>query len=942
MAARNLLDVSMEPVTERRPTSPKSARARDILDVPMDPTDNRQGFAGQPGPVLAEWYEEDPDTADRPKYLGELPQQTMGRIETNPETGKKEYVEGPGKIRAEFTDQPAAGRVSAQGLARAHKDTARLGKQGLAGGTLQGATFGFADELAAGVDALRGEGNYRDLRDENRRAFADAQAGDPGAYATGQLVGGAATVALPGVGMAGQGKSLLSMGNVARGAGYGAMQAAGESTADVASGDSGELGRFALDVGKGGAAGAAVTAGLGLAGKGVGKAGRWFAGSPERQTTRADDALWQLLTRGADKAKREELAGVLGSDRGAVLYMARSNPAFMEAIKRGDKAAAAEMVLAAAPEVAARKEAAIAASEAKTADSRKIYGNPIVAEMEKRRDVLRATPTPENMTAADKWQKRIDAINEAWMPAPKAPDLKGKELASRLTASADTGTRERAAANAADFGKIAEKYKLGKGVDNLAERQKKIDDALETLNGKTATIYERAGRKVAKAESDDGAIYWRVQDKGFPLSKKHKSTTWGEDDVDPLVHPGTSAVPEIGQLGKVGPNLRFGGGAGGDVEIVKFTGRQVGKGWDGEPIVIPVKELGRYVKPNVSRLIDLKLSGVKAEKDLLSSGWGKAPAQRVIGGAEESANDIYVANISGKLREWADELRKQRGALRLKDAENVEAYAQRLAEDAADNGPTMTAKELRKLITDVQGKAFAGSYLDPTEARSMQRELAGRLRAALDEHVATHGSPADVKKLAELNKEISALITFQESAEREGVKAFSELHKAGPALPAAPDTRNGRATVAQLYRLIQSTTDPEAKRVLTGELYRQIGPEATQRLTGIEREESLLERLGTVTKTGAEQYAGDSERGWRLGHMFNHYHPIASTLAKYGEGIADKANAFAVRAENLRRRGASVGALRALGRSMGIGAEVAEDIIRVLAPKGAGAQAVRE
>jgi hypothetical protein len=427
-----------------------------------------------------------------------------------------------------------------------------------------------------------------------------------------------------------------------------------------------------------------------------------------------------------------------------------------------------------------------------------------VAEMEKRRDALRATPTPENMAAADKWQKRIDAVNEAWMPPAKVPEMKGEALASRLTANADRGTIERAAKHSADFGKVADKYKLGKGVDDVTARQAKIGAALESLNKKTAEIYDRAG--------------------------------------------GTS-----------------------------------GKG-----------------------------------------------------------ADVYVANVTGKLREWADELRKQPLAARQADAANIDKLAAQIAESESAAGRTAyTPKELRAEITRLQDKAFSGSYIDPTEAKAMGRELAGRLRGVLDSHVAEHGRPTDVKKLAELNKEISALITFQESAEREAVETFKGLHKAAPAA-SAPDTRNGRATVAQLYKLIQSTDDPEAKRVLTGELYRQIGPAATSRLTGVEREESLLGRLGEVTKAGAEQKAGDAERGKRLGHLFDRHNPISSVIAKYGDAIADKANAFAVKAENLRRRGASNRALAALGRSMGIVAEVTEDLIRVLAPKGAGAQAVGE
>jgi len=961
---------------------PKPTKSRDPMDALDMPDDNRQGFADQPGPVMAEWYEDPPDTSDRPKYLGDLPHQTLGRIETNPETQRKEYVEGPGTIRAEFTDQPSTGTVSAQGLARAHKDTMRLGRQALMGGALQGATFGFADELAA--SGAKDNAEYRKTRDETRRAFAEAEQGDPSAFATGELAGGAATMAIPGLGELGQlskvnyaaevarlmraGKtareagemarvSLLSPRGVAVGTGYGALQAAGSSNADLTEG---EYGKFGIDVAKGGAAGAATTTVLGAAGKGISKAKTWLATAPERQTTRADDALWQLITRGADKAKREELAGVLGSDRGDVLAMARSNSAFMEALKKGDKTAAADMVLSAQPEVLARREAAIASSEAKTPGARAVVGKPIIAEMEKRRDALRATPTPENMSAADKWQKRIDALNAAWMPAVKAPELKGEALASRLTANADRGTVERAAKYAPDFGKVAEKYKLGKGVDDVAARQEKIGTALESLNKKTEEIYDRpmltndSDRmepiRLFRAADDDyiqqgtsfsediDAARAYIDNPGFG-GRNVYHTVIAPLEREVLDLRGMSAKEAASRLGMKNP------GAIGVDEWLPRTpsafdkARELGYKWAIVDESYPVQSttwqyLGKITdeEPNLFRV---------TSKTNLSA---KPRIPR--GGRDSVKADVYVANVTGKLREWADELRQATGGAGADDAVAVDKvraqfsqWAQEAGTEATGSKTTMTAKELRQYITNTQGKAFAGSYLDPNDAKAMQRKLVGKLREVLDAHVAEHGRPSDVKKLAELNKEISALIAFQESGEREAVEAFKGLHKATPAV-AAPDTRNGRARVEQLYKLIQSTDDPEAKRVLTGELYRQIGPEATKRLTGIEREESLLERLGTVTKAGAEQKAGDSERGKRLGHLFDRHNPISSVVAKYGDAIADKANAFAVRAENLRRRGASNSTIRTLGKAMGMGAEVVEDIIRVVAPKGAGAQAV--
>jgi hypothetical protein len=789
--ATDLLDVL---VGEPEPKRAKG-KAPDPLDALADPGAARP--ADRPGPVLAEWYEEPEDKADRPKYLGELPKQPENwRFEKSPETGNLEYVEGKGKVRAVFTDQPNAGeggRVSAQALAKAKPDTERAGKQALMGGALQGATFEFAEELAAAAAAPFSDQSYRELRAENRAAFQEAEKGDPKAYTTGHLFGGAATVLAPSIGMAGAGKPLLSLRNVGIGAGFGAAQAAGESTADLTKG---EVGPFALDVAKGAGAGAAATAALGGLGKGASKVGKFIGTAPERLTTRSDDELWQLIAFGAPKPEREAMAGALGADRSAILDMVRANPAFVDALKRGDRRAAAEMVLAAQPVVEAQKHAALAGMEARTKSDR-IAGRPIIAEMEKRRDALRAIPTPENMAAAKKWQDRIDALNEKWMPEPKPPELKGPALVSRLTAGAEKGGKERAGLNADDFATVAQRYKLGKDVDDVAARQAKIDAALEPLNEKTAAIYDGTNR------------------------------------------------------------------------------------------------------------------------------------------------DIYIANVTGKLREWSDELRKETGGMRLKDADNIDAMAANVAQAAANAGkPTMTPKELREFITNVQGKAFSGSYVDPTEARAMQRELASRLRGILDEHVATHGSKADVAKLAKLNKAISTLLVFKDSADAEAQKLFEGLHKAAPVV--AGPAKTGKTKVRELYDLIQATDDPEAKRLLTGELYRQIGPESTQRLTGIERQEDLLGRLGKNMEAAANYVAGDNQRGRRLTHLFSKNNPISSVIAKYSDKMESKMTDYAAIAEKLRRRGATINVLRTAGRLMGLTEEAAEDVLRNVAPREAGHAVTKE
>lgn len=112
--------------------------------------------------------------------------------------------------------------------------------------------------------------------------------------------------------------------------------------------------------------------------------------------------------------------------------------------------------------------------------------------------------------------------------------------------------------------------------------------------------------------------YWRIQDAGLALSTTHRSRTWSEDSADEgEEHAGTSAVRTVADLARANPSLGFG-----DVEIVKFSGREVGTGWDGEPIVIPEQELLRFrLTPSRPGITGLGLTRVKTIRDLLNAGW---------------------------------------------------------------------------------------------------------------------------------------------------------------------------------------------------------------------------------------------------------------------------------------------------------------------------------
>jgi len=163
-------------------------------------------------------------------------------------------------------------------------------------GLLQGATLGFADEIAGGIESLFTDKTYEQARDESRKNFATAQEANPLTYGAGELGGGIGTMLIPGLGAAKLAKGATMGAKLAAGAKAGAklggLYAAGSSVEDSAAGVAG-------DTLKGAAGGAVLSAAM--------------------------PALFGSMGRGAtfaDKAKKLATAGGTGAAIGAGLDLA--------------------------------------------------------------------------------------------------------------------------------------------------------------------------------------------------------------------------------------------------------------------------------------------------------------------------------------------------------------------------------------------------------------------------------------------------------------------------------------------------------------------------------------------------------------------------------------------------------------------------------------------
>jgi hypothetical protein len=136
------------------------------------------------------------------------------------------------------TAEPSRDEAYQDYLAQKETSTDNISKlDSLLRGSSQGATFGFADELAGAGESTLGslglvpDKTYEQARDESRAAYDAAKTANPGSYLAGQVTGGVASSFLPGGAILNAGKGLKGAAMV--GAGLGGLSAAGESEAGV-------------------------------------------------------------------------------------------------------------------------------------------------------------------------------------------------------------------------------------------------------------------------------------------------------------------------------------------------------------------------------------------------------------------------------------------------------------------------------------------------------------------------------------------------------------------------------------------------------------------------------------------------------------------------------------------------------------------------------------
>lgn len=182
--------------------------------------------------------------------------------------------------------------------------------ESMARGAAQGATLGFADEIAGGVEALwnKAKGDptefgklYQKHRDESRANFRAAQEANPVSYGAGELGGAVATAFVPGLNVAKGATLAAKVGRAAAtGMAAGGLGGAGYSEADSATG-------VIKDAATGAAIGGTVGAAAPVAAQAIQRGARSMGKFAEKAAVNATGATGKQASEFADDAGRQLL-----------------------------------------------------------------------------------------------------------------------------------------------------------------------------------------------------------------------------------------------------------------------------------------------------------------------------------------------------------------------------------------------------------------------------------------------------------------------------------------------------------------------------------------------------------------------------------------------------------------------------------------------------------
>jgi hypothetical protein len=808
------------------------------------------------------------------------------------------------------------------------------------GGALQGATFKLGDELSAGVGALTGQGGYSQLRNEQRKANKDVEQDSPPDYALGNLAGGAMTAFVPGVAPVGR---LLTGANTLRAAGAGAAQAFGESEGDVEKSVPAAI--------EGGAVGAAVNTALGGLGAGVRAGKNYLSGLPTSLAKKADETLIDAATLGAPASKRDALMGYLGQDRPDVLKLIREHPEIEQALKAGDRPAAAKILTEARAQQSRIEEGTVQTIQGGSGPAQVA---PIIAKLEAKRDAAKAIPSIESQMEANKTQKLIDLVKERWIPEPPLPEPKGPELLAKLAEKADTGDKQRIGTNADAFLKVAEKHKLGEVANDPIATDARLGESLAKLGERREKLYDQVKEPMLITDMTRPLAAWR----------------------DELASVG-GTVPDAANVDKLMKNIWSARGKNGALTMTPLEARAEISAAQSKAFA------GAYIDPGQAKEMQRKAAGIM--KDALDQHVERAttvPAVSRIGAETvrpsnalpdepgymyhatnlERARPIGKEGIAVHRPDWGtDQDVWPDGSKQLRSywsprASNVWQFA------PEEGAPVVlrTPKEAHPFKAEGTGDFYATKPVPPEKVEILTKDGWTPIQEWSGAKVPA-ATPSRVgQDLAQLNQEYSALLTFKTAAE----KRAAEARLLSPPLP---ETRTGTAPIADVRELARTTEDVPTRQELTAGLHEQLSPEQAQQLTALERRRDLMERLQAPLEIKAGREASPPTTGrHHLGkikefieqkgsiglgsaglaltaagqHLAGGSVLALGLVSRYGPAMGAKAERALSAMVTASRLGAGPAHLKTIARAAGVTSKIASELIGTLAPRVAAEKVV--